>query len=180
VSTAAKMLELLLVDPARFFAQLLPVASAVLLAMIANLPISFSGGILPSPLLALAAVYYWSLVRPDLVPAPAVLAVGLFEDVFSGGAPGVWAAGFLAAYAFTDRQRETLGGLWGLGAIIGFAGAVSVAAATAFLVVALIYLRWPPLAPLLLAGAATAVYYPFVVIPLGWLARRVVGPQRKH
>lgn len=179
MKAAAKTLELLLVSPARFFASFVPVLTAILLAGIANLPVSFSGGILPSPFLALAAVYFWTLVRSDLVPAPAVLAIGLFEDLFSGGPPGVWAAGFLAAYAFADRQREVLASLSGLGAVIGFAGAMSLAAGTSFVLVALIYLRVPPIAPLLLAGGATVVYYPFVGFALGYLSRRVVGPQRR-
>src|SRR5260370_31313713 len=117
------MLEHLLTHPFRFLSSALPVGLALLLVMLANLPVSFTGGVLPAPVLALAAVYFWVLVRPDLVPPFAVLMIGLMEGLLSGRPPWLWAAGFLAAYALTDRQRETFAGLAVRGAPTGFAGA---------------------------------------------------------
>ena len=35
---------------------------------VANIPVSLVGGLLPPPLLALMPVYFWCLVRPDLMP----------------------------------------------------------------------------------------------------------------
>ncbi len=64
----------------------------------ANLPVSVLGGLVPPPLLALMPVYFWCLVRPDLMPPAAAFAIGVLEDLFSGGPPGVWGASFVAAY----------------------------------------------------------------------------------
>ena len=164
----------------RFFAALLPFLLSVLLVALANLPLSLTGGLLPAPILALASVYFWLLLRPDLMPAIAVLSIGLLEDMISGGPPGLWASGFLAAYAFTQRQRDVLEGLSSLGTLIGFAGVVSVAAGTAYALAWAVYLRAPPLSPLLLEGVMTVVLYPLVALPSGWLLRRVVGPARDH
>ena len=174
-----RSLELLFVNPLRFFAVALPVLSAALLVVLANLPLSFTGALLPAPLLALAAVYFWLLLRPDLMTPIAVLAIGLMEDLLSGGPPGLWATGFLAAYAFADRQREILASLSGIGAVIGFAGAVLAAAAGAYLLTCVVYFRAPPLAPLLLECLVTVLFYPLIAFPSAWLHRRVVGPLRR-
>src|SRR6185503_4542346 len=133
----------------RIFAASLPVLMALLAVVAVNLPISLTGGALPAPLLALAPVYFWALLRPDLMPPVAVLFIGLVEDLLSGGPPGLWAAGFLAAYGFTDRQRESLAGLSGIGAVVGFAAAMAVTSAVAYVLLSLVYWRIVPIAPLL-------------------------------
>jgi rod shape-determining protein MreD len=164
--------------PVRALASLLPILSAFLLAVIANLPVSLTGGLLPAPLLALAAVYFWALVRPDLMPPAAVLVLGLLDDLLSGGPPGLWAAGFIAAYILADRQRDNLAGLAGIGALIGFAGAMLVAAFTAYALASVVFLRFPPVPPLLLESAVTVIFYPLIALSMGWVHRHVMGPMR--
>ena len=100
------MVDLLSLNFSRFSAALLPVGSAILLTILVNLPVSLMGGLFPAPILALPAIYFWALVRPDLMSPFAVLFIGVLEDLLSGGPPGLWAAGFLAAYALADRQRD--------------------------------------------------------------------------
>src|SRR6185312_3601712 len=95
---AGRSFDILLLGPVRLLAAMMPLLLAIGLVLLVNLPVSLTGRLLPAPVLALAAVYYWVLVRPDLMPPPAVFIVGLLEDVLSGGPPGLWAAGFLAAY----------------------------------------------------------------------------------
>jgi rod shape-determining protein MreD len=162
----------------RLVGSFLPGLSAVLLVILVNLPVSLTGGLFPAPLLALIAVYFWALVRPDLMPPFLVLFVGLFEDLLSGGPAGIWATGFMAAYALVDRQRENLAGLAGAAAVLGFAAAMAVAAAATFVLTWIMYLRQPPLAPLLLAGVLTVLFYPPLAVVLGWLHRRAVGAIR--
>jgi rod shape-determining protein MreD len=123
-------------------------------------------------------VYFWGLVRPDLMPPFVVLAIGLLEDMLSGGSPGVWATGFMAAYALVDRQRDALAGLSGIAAVVGFAAAMGLAAAATFVLTWIMYLRFPPLGPLLLASVVTVVFYPPVAVVLGWTHRRAVGAIR--
>jgi rod shape-determining protein MreD len=146
--------------------------------ILVNLPVSLTGGLFPAPLLALIAVYFWALVRPDLMPPYLVLFVGLFEDLLSGGPAGVWATGFMAAYALVDRQRENLAGLAGGAAVLGFAAAMALAATATFGLTWIMYLRQPPLAPLLLASVFTVLFYPPIAVVLGWLHRRAVGAIR--
>jgi len=52
VSTVANRVELLFNHPARLFASLLPAALALFLVLLANMPVSFTGGLLPVPALA--------------------------------------------------------------------------------------------------------------------------------
>ena len=178
MNPANQMIELLLHHPLRLFASLLPAFLSVLLVVIVNMPVSVTGGLLPAPALALACIYFWVLVRPDLMPPAVVLIIGLLEDLFSGGPPGLWAAGFLAAYWLTDRQRETFAGLSGAGAMAGFVGAMLLASAVAYVLHALVYLRLPPPAPLMLESVSTILFYPLLAMTMKWLHRRVVGPMR--
>ena len=67
----------------RIFASIVPVALALLGVMIANLPVSVFGGVAPAPLLGLMPIYFWGLVRPDLMPPFWAFAAGMLEDVLS-------------------------------------------------------------------------------------------------
>jgi rod shape-determining protein MreD len=177
---AVGVMEFAVGNVLRFLAALLPVTLSLLLVALANLPLSLTGGLLPAPILALASVYFWLIVRPDLMPPVAVLLIGFVEDLVSGGPVGLWSAGFIAAYTFTDRQRDVLEGLSSLGTLIGFAGAVCIAALTAYVLAWAVILHAPPLPPLLLECVMTVLLYPLVALPSGWLHRRIVGPMRDH
>ena len=172
------MADPITLNVSRLFGSFLPVLSAVFLVMLVNLPVSLTGDLFPAPLLALTAVYFWALVRPDLTPPFAVLVIGLMEDLLSGGAPGVWATGFMAAYAMVDRQRDNLAGFGGGAAVLGFAAAMTLAAAATFVLTWIMYLRQPPLAPLLLASVITVLFYPPIAAVLGRIHRRAVGGTR--
>ena len=162
----------------RLFAALVPFAMAILGCLLANFPISFTDGFLPAPLFGLMPVYFFGLMRPDLMPVIAALLTGAFEDLLSGGAPGVWAMAFVACYIFVDRQRESLAGLANFGAVVGFAAALMVAVTTAFVVVALYYWRLPHIGSVAATLVANIVWY----IPALWLMNRtqhqVVGALR--
>jgi rod shape-determining protein MreD len=172
------MAELFGMNPARVSALLTPVLLALLFVVIANLPVSVTGGLVPAPLLALAPIYFWVILRPNLMPPIAVLLIGLFEDLLSGGPPGIWATGFLAAYGLADRQREVFGGLYGAGAILGFAAAVFTAAGAAYALASIVYWRPAPLAALLLESVVTIILYPVLAFPLTWANRHLVGAYR--
>lgn len=160
-------------SPVQLFGTLTPMLVALLLVIIANLPISFTGGLLPAPALALAAIYFWALTRPRLMPPFAVLVIGFAEDLLSGGPPGLWATGFLAAYVLIDRQRKTFIELTGVGTLIAFTGAMLLAAGAAYLLASAIYLRFVPLPPLLLETILTVLLYPLLDRPLHWADRSI-------
>lgn len=172
------MYELHGASPLRFLGALVPVLLAILGTVIANLQISFTNGLLPTPLFGLMAVYFWGLLRPDLMPPWAAFLVGICEDVLSGGPPGVWAASFVISYAFVDRQRDSLAGLAGYGAILGFAAAMLVAAGSAFAITALYYWRLPPIAPVVAAVGINVLWYIPVAAFMNGAQRRLIGAAR--
>jgi len=159
----------------RIFASLTPAFLAAFAVALANLPVSFTNGILPPPLLGLAVVYFWTLLRPDLVPPVLVLAIGLFEDLLSGGQPGLWAVGYLAAYALTDRQRDAFAGLSGWGVMVGFSAVMFGAASVVYIGGSLVYWRFAPVQPLLIQALITVIFYPLMAVILGLVHRRFVG-----
>ena len=162
----------------RLFASVIPVTLAILGVFVANLPVSFLGGIVPPPLLGLMPVYFWCLVRPDLMPPFWAFMIGVLEGLLSDGRPGVWAVAFVVTYALIDRQRDAFAGLSGFGAILGFATAAAVFCATAYLVVALSYWELPPFAPVMGELAMSIFFYVPVAMFLGLIHRRLVGPLR--
>lgn len=60
------------------------------------------------PSFALMSVYFWTLYRADLMPAPVVFGLGVFQDILSGGPLGVGAFVLLAAHGAVMNQRRVL------------------------------------------------------------------------
>jgi rod shape-determining protein MreD len=167
----------------RFLVALVPLACGLFCVFVANIPVSILGGLVPPPLLALVPVYFWCLVRPDLMTPAAALTIGFAEDVLSGGPPGVWTLAFVLTYALVARQRDSFAGLSGLVAVVGFAAATAFACAVAWLTVAgLAFItagaHTPPLAPIIGELAMTVLFYAPTALVVGWLHHRVVGASR--
>jgi rod shape-determining protein MreD len=87
-------------------ARMLPVATTVLAAIIAVLPVRIPGYAALTPAFTLMAVYHWTIYRPDLLPPLGVFAIGLAEDLLSGGVPGTSALVLLLARAAVLRSRR--------------------------------------------------------------------------
>ena len=167
----------------RFLVALVPLLSGLFCVFLANIPISLLGGLVPPPLLALVPVYFWCLVRPDLMTPAAALTIGFAEDVLSGGPPGVWTLAFVLTYALVARQRDSFAGLSGLVAVVGFAAASAFACAVAWMTVAsLAFLtpgaHLPPLTPIISELAVTVLFYAPTALVVGLLHHRVVGASR--
>ena len=116
----------------RYLIATIPALCGLLGAFIANIPISVLGGLVPAPLLALVPVYFWCLVRPDLMTPAVALMIGMAEDVLSGGPPGIWTLAFVLTYALVARQRDSFAGLASFAAVLGFATAAAFACAVAY------------------------------------------------
>ena len=157
-----------------------PAFIGVCAVILANLPLEPLGGVLPAPLVALMPVYFWGLVRPDLMPPAVAFGLGVLQDLFSGGPPGVWALAFVAAYALIDTRRDFFAGLSGLGAILGFAFAMMIAGFTAYGVSAFYNWQLPPSLPLLAEIVVSVVVYIPVVLFFGLVHRRLVGARRSE
>ena len=58
------------------------------------------------PHFAMIAVFYWTLYRPDLLPAAAVFLVGLLCDILAGHPTGLTALTLLAVHVVVQNQRQ--------------------------------------------------------------------------
>lgn len=81
-------------------------------------PLRVFGLQLPEPVIPLALVFAWAVIRPSVLAPFAVLLMGLFLDVFWGSPLGLWALSMLVAYGATHSARNFMVGqsgavLWG-------------------------------------------------------------------
>lgn len=162
----------------RYLIALIPLACGLLGGFLANIPVSVLGGAVPPPLLGLVPIYFWCLVRPDLMTPAAALVVGIAEDIASGGPPGVWTLAFVLTYALVARQRDSFAGLAGVAAVVGFGAAASTACSSAYFTIAALYWHLPPLAPILSELAMTVLFYIPTVYVVGIIHHRLVGALR--
>jgi len=165
----------------RTFLNAVPVVFALIGVVITNLPFSIFGGwYVPSPMYALMPIYYWCLVRPDLMSPGWVFAIGVAHDIVSGEPPGLWAASFIATYAVIDKQRDAFAGLSGWGAVLGFATAALIACSAHYAIASLYQWTFLALSRELAIFAVTSVMYAVVLPLLGWAHRKLVGPLRSE
>ena len=164
----------------KYIASAIPVVCGFLGVIVTNLPFSVFGSWLPAPMYALMPIYFWSLVRPDLMTPVWIFIIGLTHDVISGEPPGIWAGAFVATYAVIDRQRDAFAGLSGWGAILGFATASLVACTANYAISCLLDWMWLPASGLAKEFAVTSLLYIPVALALSWLHRHFVGPLRSE
>jgi len=163
----------------RVLSAFLPLLCGLAAVLISNLPLSLTNGLVPAPLLGLVPIYFWCLVRPDLMTPAAVFVIGLLEDVVAGGPPGVWTLSFVITYGVIDRQRDAFAGLAGVGAILGFATAALIACVVAYAVTAALY-RFAPIGPMVAELTMTVLFYIPGVYLISIIHRRLVGPLRSE
>jgi rod shape-determining protein MreD len=163
-----------------FISNAIPVTFGVIGILIANFPVSLMNGRVPPPLFVLMPIYFWSLVRPDLMRPSAVFLLGVLQDLLSGKEMGVWTLAFIATYFVIDRSRDTFASLGGVYAILGFATAAFICCGTAFAVFTVYYWRLSSMVPLATELAMTVLFYIPVVVLLNNVHRRWVGPLRRE
>lgn len=156
-------------------ARLLPIASLLLASLLSLLPLPLPGGLALSPALALMVAYHWTLYRPELLPAPALFAVGMVEDLLSGGLPGVTALTLVLCREVVRCQRRrfvdrSFGFLWG-----GFAIVAGMAMAFAWGVNALCDLTLFDPRDTLFRAVLTVALFPAASFVLGRAQRVLMG-----
>ncbi len=85
---------------------LTPLLIAFCLVVVSVAPLRLPGASYLMPSLALMAIYYWGLHRPDLLPAPAAFLIGLLQDILSGGPLGVHTLIFLGVFGICVSQQR--------------------------------------------------------------------------
>ena len=95
----------------------------LLLVMVAMIPLQIASLASVVPSMALIAVYYWVVHRPDLMPLWAIFMIGLFQDLLYAGYVGVGIMALLLVHVIVDSQRRyfaraSFHGLWILFAVV--------------------------------------------------------------
>lgn len=129
--------------------QMIPVASSLALILCGVVPLHVSAFAIVSTSFSLIAVFYWSLYRPDLMPAVAAFGIGLFQDVLMALPLGVSALVLVAVHAVVVTQRRFFLGKPFAVVWLGFAMIAFAAIGLTWLVVSAYYgtlIAWPRIA----------------------------------
>ena len=106
-----------------------PFGLTFFLVVLSVVPTRIPGYAEIAPVLALMAVYHWTIYRPDLMPLWAIFVLGLLQDLLSGVPVGLYILVFLTVYGVVLSQRRFFAGksflLYWLGfGIMAFGAAV--------------------------------------------------------
>ena len=147
---------------------------AALLIFFRLLPLSTLPGGVPGPDLMLCMTFVWVLRRPDFLPAAAIVAVFLLEDLLLMRPPGLWTVLVLLA---TEFLRDRVAMMRSLPFFVEWATVAGVLAAMVLanrLILALAMVPQGGLGLTLLQLLVTAIAYPAVV----FLTRTAFGLRR--
>ncbi|HEX9809020.1 MAG TPA: rod shape-determining protein MreD [Alphaproteobacteria bacterium] len=86
--------------------RLLPAGLCLAFVLLSVVPVPVPGYAAVVPMLVLAAVFFWAVHHPRLLPPAVVFAVGLVLDILSGAPMGQGAVVLLAAYGVAASQRR--------------------------------------------------------------------------
>ncbi|HEY3695190.1 hypothetical protein [Phenylobacterium sp.] len=137
-----------------------PMLQCLALTVLLAIPLRVFGLQLPEPIWAVWPVFAWAMIRPSILAPFAVLATGLFLDIFWGCPMGFWALSLLVAYGVVLGARSMMIGqgtpmMWAW-----FATVTAIAMATAAFVALLATRSTPSLPTLLWQFLATIILYP--------------------
>ena len=158
--------------------RLLKAAAPTLLGLIGvlilALPVRLFEGALPTPIIPLVIVFFWSIYGPDYLPAPSVFIIGLLQDLLTGGPLGLWSAVYLAAQFIVMSQRPYFLGREQKVVWIGFVFVAAGAGVILWLVMSLMSGILLPAGALFFQMLATIMIYPLFGMAFGELHRRVL------
>lgn len=158
-------------DAGRGALALLPILATAALVLFGAVPTQLPNFEQVTPSLALAAVYFFAIYRPSLLPAPAVFGIGLFQDALLGLPFGLSSVVLLGVYGVIVGQRNAFRGRPFLIAWMGFVVVAPAAIALTWLMVSgLAGVVVPPL-PAVFQALLTIAVYPLVNVLLAGLAR---------
>ena len=141
-------------------------------------PLGLPGQAQLQPAWALTSVFFWSLYRPNSMPAPLVFAIGLLLDLLAQGPVGIHVLILLFVHGCALRYRRTLTRSGFALVWVAFTGLAAASALAEWLLVAL--LTWSPVPPwpgLFEWGVATGCY-PLAALYLITLHRGRAAPEQ--
>jgi len=167
---------------------IVPVLTVLLAGLVANLSLpimtpAYSGSIVGllktmTPDFAFMAIYFWRMVRPDLLSPAFVFLAGFLSDALTGAPLGMSSMSYLIAVMVVGMLAPIIVPLSGFFWLGGFAiGAVTVTGLS-WSIASLWSLAPVPLVPMLGSHAITLALYPVVASILAFVGRFVVPVER--
>jgi rod shape-determining protein MreD len=95
-------------DPWRWLG--VPLVQALLATVLLGVPLRVWGLQLPEPIFPMPLVFAWAVIRPSVLAPFGILIMGLFLDLFWGGAMGFWPLCLLVAYGIVLSGRSMMAG----------------------------------------------------------------------
>lgn len=151
-----------------FARHLVPFGLTVLFILLTMLPTHVPGMVRIGPMLPLAAVYYWSVNRPDLMGAGVVFALGVIEDLISGAPLGTGALTLLLVHGIVVSQIRFISGrLFGVTWLV-FMVLAGIAVFVKWLAVSLVHGSFVAILDVFYSYMMTVALYP----PTVWVLAR--------
>ncbi|MFZ5834303.1 MAG: rod shape-determining protein MreD [Pseudomonadota bacterium] len=141
-------------------AALLPALSTIFFVLAGLVPAGVPGFSTVAPLFSVVAIFFWVVSRPNLMPPAAVFAVGLLQDILSGGPIGLWALTLLIVQYLTFSMRRFIIGQSFVMGWIGFTTTVLGAAGMAWTGACIYYGVIFSVIPISVQAALTILVYP--------------------
>lgn len=141
---------------------LVPTLVAFFCVLASILPYGSLGGVPISPLFPLAAIFFFILTRPAFMTPLSVFAIGIFQDLISGGPLGLWALVYLFVYLVTAAQRILFVGRPAGQAWLGFIFTCALTGVIVWFLATLFYQAYIPLIPIAGQMLVTALVYPLL------------------
>ncbi|HEY2658782.1 MAG TPA: hypothetical protein VGI79_03605 [Caulobacteraceae bacterium] len=138
----------------------LPALYCIWATILFAVPIQILGLRLPEPVFPLVLSFAWAVIRPSILAPFALLAIGLFLDLFWGGPAGLWAVSLLAPYAVVLSARSIMSGQSNLARLAWYIGATGLAFGVGYLLTAVDSLAFPSPMAVFWQFLATALLYP--------------------
>lgn len=147
---------------------LYPALIVVALTVLLATPAELFGLKLPEPVIPLILAFAWPLIRPSMVAAGTLFALGLFLDLFWGGTLGLWPLCLMSVYGVVLGSRTLLAGQETQFLFIWYAICVLVAFIMAYLIVTLVAGRAPSILSLIGQVVPTLLLFPVA----DWMIQR--------
>ncbi|WP_436013656.1 hypothetical protein [Phenylobacterium sp. LjRoot219] len=146
-------------DPWRWLG--VPLVQVLIATVLFGIPLRIWGLQLPEPLFAMPVVFAWAVIRPSVLAPFGILIMGLFLDLFWGGAMGLWALCLLIAYGILLAGRHMMAGQSKVMLWVWYGMVAGIAQLSGYLFIMLDTKSMPSLTAVGWQYLATVVLFPF-------------------
>lgn len=137
-----------------------PALVAIALTILLATPLRVFGLALPEPVLPLVLAFAWPMIRPSVLAPIVLFGMGLFLDMFWGGAVGLWPLALMAVYGATLAVRTFVAGQTTTINFILYTAAVALAFFIGYIVTAFRLGNAPAVLPLVGQMLPTILLFP--------------------